>query len=188
MNLYAKTEAGSSLIEVLVTLLVFTIGMLGLAALQLNALQGSSDSAQRSQSTWLLQDIAERIRANPEGTAAAYATAPACANLPVRACADHYNPATSAKVNAADCTAAEMAAFDRWEAQCSYTAIAAFNTIDARFNGRDFINAPASGNTLSVVNNANVLTIKGLWLGRGDNAKNTSTEKVSETTELKVQR
>ena len=188
MNLYVKTEAGSSLIEVLVTLLVFTVGMLGLAALQLNALQGSSDSAQRSQTTWLLQDIAERIRANPEGTAAAYTTAPACADLPVKACADYYNPATSAKINAADCTAAEMAAFDRWEAQCSYAAIDAFNTIDARFNGRDFVNVPTAGSTLSITNNANVLTIKGLWLGKADNAKGTSGEKISETTELKVQR
>ncbi|MCY1533058.1 hypothetical protein D9M68_683650 [compost metagenome] len=134
-----------------------------------------------------MQDIAERIRANPEGTAATYATAPACANLPVKRCADYYNPGTSAKVVAANCSAAEMAAFDRWEAQCSYSAIAAFNTIDGRFSSRDFINTPSASATLSVTNQDNVLTIKGLWLGKADNVKGAG-EKVSETTELKVQR
>lgn len=180
-------QRGSSLIEVLITLLIFSVGMLGMAALQLNALQGTVDSAQRSQSTWILQDIAERIRANPQGTAANYAAAPACAALPVNRCADYYNPATGAKVNASNCSAAQMAAFDRWEAQCSYSAIAAFNTIDGRFSGRDFMTAPADGVTLTVANNANALTITGRWLGKGDNVKGPG-EKVSETSAVEVVR
>lgn len=182
-----RMQRGSSLIEVLITLLVFAIGMLGMAALQLNALQGTADSAQRSQSTWILQDIAERIRANPQGTAANYAAAPACAALPVNRCADYYNPATGAKVNASNCSAAQMAAFDRWEAQCSYSAIAAFNTINGRFSSRDFMTAPADGITLSVANNANTLTITGRWLGKGDNVKG-SGEKISATSAVEVLR
>lgn len=180
-------ERGSSLIEVLITLLVFAIGMLGMAALQLNALQGTSDSAQRSQATWILQDLAERIRANPQGTAANYAAAPACAAVPVNRCADYYDPVTGAKVNASNCSAAQMAAFDRWEAQCSYSAIATFNTIDGRFSGRDFMTAPANGITLTVANANNTLTIAGRWLGKGDNAKGTG-EKVSETSAVEVVR
>lgn len=187
MLLAPKNQAGSSMIEVLVTLLVFTVGMLGLAALQLNALQGSSDSAQRSQTTWLLQDIAERIRANPEGSASAYATAPNCANLPAKRCADFYNPSTSAKVAAAQCNAAEMAAFDRWEAQCSYAAIAAYNTIDARFTSRDFINTPTAGANVSIVNTGNILTLQGFWLGKADNAKGTADQN-SQTTAMRIQR
>ncbi|MBX9915611.1 MAG: type IV pilus modification protein PilV [Pseudomonadaceae bacterium] len=184
-------ETGSSLIEVLITLLVFAVGMLGMAALQLNALQGSSDSAQRSQSTWILQDIAERIRANPAGTAANYAAAPACAAVPLQRCADFYNPATAAKVNATDCNAAQMAAFDRWEAQCSYSAIAGFNTIDGRFTGRDFIIAPADAITLTVVSNvadaARPVNITGFWLGKADNAKGAG-EHISNTSTVEVVR
>jgi type IV pilus assembly protein PilV len=180
-------ERGSSLIEVLITLLIFAIGMLGMAALQLNALQGTADSAQRSQSTWILQDIAERIRANPQGSAANYAAAPACAALPANRCADYYNPVTGAKVNASNCSAAQMAAFDRWEAQCSYSAIAAFNTIDGRFSGRDFMTAPADGTTLTIANANNTLTIQGRWLGKGDNVKG-SGEKISQTSEVEVMR
>lgn len=183
-------QAGSSLIEVLITLFIFAVGMLGMAAMQLNALQGSSDSAQRSQSTWILQDIAERIRANPEGTAADYAAPPACAALPAQRCADFYNPATGTKVNAANCTAAQMAAFDRWEAQCSYADIAGFNTIDGRFTGRDFIIVPADANTLTVNNigdAARALRVSGRWLGKADNIKGDG-EHTSTTTVVEVVR
>ncbi len=180
-------EHGSSMIEVLITLLVFAIGMLGMATMQLNALQGTSDSAQRSQSTWILQDIAERIRANPEGSAANYATEPTCAALPANRCADYYNPATGAKVNATTCNAAEMAAFDRWEAQCSFAKISAFNTIDGRFSSRDFLTAPADGLTLTVVTAGNTLNIAGRWLGKGDNVKGAG-DKVSQTTSVQVVR
>ena len=51
MHYRTTLQAGSSLIEVLVTLLIFSVGLLGLAAMQLNALQGSADSGQRSQAT-----------------------------------------------------------------------------------------------------------------------------------------
>ncbi len=161
-------QTGSSLIEVLITLFIFAVGMLGMAALQLNALQSSSDSTQRSQTTWILQDFAERIRANPEGSAAAYAANPVCAALPATRCADYYNPATSAKVNATVCSAAQMAAFDRWEAQCSYSDIASFNTIEGRFSGRDFTLTPDNGRALTVTNTNNTLTLTGFWFGRSD--------------------
>ena len=165
-------QAGSSLIEVLVTLLVFSVGLLGLAAMQLNALQGSADSGQRSQATWIAQDMAERFRANPEGTAATYAAAPNCAQLPAAMCADYYNPGTAAKVNAANCSAAQMAAFDRWESQCSYADLAAFNTIDGRFTSRDFLRAPGNGTTLTVIpDSASRLSISTKWSGKADSAK-----------------
>ncbi|VXC53453.1 Type IV pilus modification protein PilV [Pseudomonas sp. 9AZ] len=172
MHINSSQQRGSSLIEVLITLLIFTVGMLGLAALQLNALQGSSDSAQRSQSTWVLQDIAERIRANPAGTAAQYAAAPNCANPPVSRCADYYDPATSAKVTAQNCTAAQMAAFDRWESQCSYAGLAS-NTINGRFTSRDFITPPDNNITLGIVAAGNTITLQGFWLGRAGAGKNT---------------
>lgn len=93
-----RHQTGSSLIEVLVALLVFSVGMLGLAALQLNALQGASDSSQRSQTTWIMQDLAERFRANRDGTAATYAAAPAVPHY-LAACA----PTTSTQQRVPRC-------------------------------------------------------------------------------------
>lgn len=166
-----QTQRGATLIEILVTLLIFTVGLLGIAAMQLNALRGSTDSAQRSQATWVLQDIVERIRANPEGTANNYAAAVNCAALPAQMCADHYNPSSNQKVNASNCTAAQLAAFDRWEAQCSYADIAAFNTQNGRFTSRDFLNTPNAGSTLSISNNAGQLLVTVTATGKADTAK-----------------
>ncbi|MBF6622009.1 MAG: type IV pilus modification protein PilV [Pseudomonas stutzeri] len=136
-------QHGASLIEVMIALLIFTVGLLGLAAMQLNALQSTSDSGQRSQAAWLMNDLAERMRANPGGTLDNYRVAPECDELPATVCADYYNPATNAKVNAANCSSAQMAAFDRWEAQCSYAALANLNPNgNSRFNSRDFLIAP----------------------------------------------
>jgi type IV pilus assembly protein PilV len=61
-----RLQAGVSLIEVLIALLVFSIGALGAALLQLNALK-FTDSAMRSGLTsFIAADMFERIRANPD--------------------------------------------------------------------------------------------------------------------------
>jgi type IV pilus assembly protein PilV len=189
MNSSSCTQRGASLIEVLVALLIFTVGLLGLAAMQLSSLQSTADSGQRSQSVWLMQDFIERMRANPDGTAAQYAAAQNCAALPARMCADYYNPSTAAKVNASECNAAQMAAFDAWEAQCSYAAIANFNTIDARFNSRDFITPPAAGNLVGATVDGNNLDLSLNWLNRSNpSAKNEAATSDGATTELRIER
>ena len=55
---------GFSLIEVLVTIVVLMVGLLGLAALQGKALTSQLESYQRSQALVLLKDIENRINAN----------------------------------------------------------------------------------------------------------------------------
>ncbi|WP_296178860.1 type IV pilus modification protein PilV [Pseudomonas sp. UBA1879] len=58
-------QRGMTLIEVLVALLVMSVGILGVAILQLNALK-QTDSAMRStQASFVAHDLLERIRANP---------------------------------------------------------------------------------------------------------------------------
>ena len=58
-------ERGFSLIEVLVALLVLSVGLLGLAGLQTFSLRFNHQSYERTQATLLISDIAERIMANP---------------------------------------------------------------------------------------------------------------------------
>lgn len=55
---------GLTLIEVLVALLVLSIGILGLATLQTASLNFNNASAQRTQATVLAYDMADRMRAN----------------------------------------------------------------------------------------------------------------------------
>ena len=58
------TQQGVSLIEILIALLVLSIGLIGVASLQLNALQANQSSFHRSQAVNLTYDIMDRLRAN----------------------------------------------------------------------------------------------------------------------------
>jgi len=60
-------QAGVTLIEVLVALLVFSIGVLGVAMLQLSALRHTDSALHSTQISFIAQDLLERVRANPDG-------------------------------------------------------------------------------------------------------------------------
>jgi type IV pilus assembly protein PilV len=55
---------GMTLIEVLVSLVVISVGLLGVAALQVVSLRNSQGSYLRTQATALADDIIDRMRAN----------------------------------------------------------------------------------------------------------------------------
>jgi type IV pilus assembly protein PilV len=59
-----RYQSGLSLIEVLITVVLVSIGLLGLAGLQLTSVQNSNSSSERFIATTLAQDILERMRAN----------------------------------------------------------------------------------------------------------------------------
>lgn len=59
-----KVERGFTLIEALVALLVLSIGMLGVAAMQLKSLQGAHAAYQRSIASLAAQEAQERLWAN----------------------------------------------------------------------------------------------------------------------------
>lgn len=61
----ARKSQGFTLIEVLVTFLITTIGLLGLAALQINTMNDQFEAIQRAQITAMVDDMAARIRMNP---------------------------------------------------------------------------------------------------------------------------
>lgn len=56
---------GFSLIEVLVTLLLVTVGVLGMVAMQGRAIQYTTDSLHRTQAALLANELVEIIRATP---------------------------------------------------------------------------------------------------------------------------
>ncbi len=57
-------QSGTTLIEVLITVILVTIGLLGLAGLQLTTVQNTNSAAERFEATTLARDILERMRAN----------------------------------------------------------------------------------------------------------------------------
>ena len=61
-----KTKSGFSLVEVLVALVVLTIGLLGMAGLQGFSINGSYNAHLRTQATALAQGMVDRMRANSQ--------------------------------------------------------------------------------------------------------------------------
>ena len=57
-------NAGFTLIEVLIAMLVLAVGLLGLAGLQATSLRNNQSAYNRSQATQLAYDLADRMRAN----------------------------------------------------------------------------------------------------------------------------
>ena len=63
---FKKTKhlSGFTLLEVMIALLVLSIGLLGIAALQANSLKVNHGAYQRSQAIFLAYDMMDRLRAN----------------------------------------------------------------------------------------------------------------------------
>ena len=100
-----RMQAGTSLIEVLVSLLILSVGLLGMVGLQTVSLRNTQTAYLRTQATILSSDIIERMRANAQGVSAG-----------------SYNGATgtlsSACLTATGCSAAALALHDvaEWRA------------------------------------------------------------------------
>ena len=103
MTDYTRKLNGFTLIEVLVALVIMSVGMLGIAGLYVHSMQAGRTSILHHHAVTLAGDVADRIRANPTA-AAAYAAGGADNN-----CVD----------GGVDCTPAQMAAHDifLWDQQ-----------------------------------------------------------------------
>lgn len=80
------SESGITMIEVLITMVIVSVGLLGVAAMILNSVENNRSAYQRTQASTLAYDMADRIRANPKtadsynsfNTDGASQTVPAC--------------------------------------------------------------------------------------------------------------
>jgi type IV pilus assembly protein PilV len=103
-NQSRKKQCGFTLLEVLIALLILSIGLLGLASLQTSGLRSNQMASMRTTSTQLAYDIADRMRANPVGVDAQnYVIATGDAD-PVIPAGENCENVT--------CTSAQMATYD----------------------------------------------------------------------------
>ena len=99
-----RNSRGFSLVEVLIALIIMSVGMLGIAGLYVQSLQAGRTSMLRHHAVTLAGDIADRIRANPMAGAAYTAAA---------------GQDNNCVAQGANCDASQMAAHDifLWQAQ-----------------------------------------------------------------------
>ena len=102
-----KKADGFTLVEVLIALIILSVGMLGIAGLYVHSMQAGRTSLFRHNAVTLAGDVADRIRANPRAAA-------------VYALAGGDNNCVDGGVN---CTPGQMAANDifLWDQQAADT-------------------------------------------------------------------
>ncbi len=105
-----KITQGFSLIEVLIALLVLSIGLLGLANLQGQSISSSYNAHLRTQATSLAHSVIDRMRANRElaTESASYQTV---FEMPP--------PAAAIDCNINDCTPVQIASYDLKQWKCN---------------------------------------------------------------------
>jgi len=123
----SRKQHGFTLFEVLITIFILAIGLLGMAALQATGIRYSHSSYLRSQATFLADDLIDRMRANRPGGADfadlnSY-TVDELANFPVLA--------DITDCSSTSCDVTEMAEYDlaQWK-----------DTFEARLPGGDVSN------------------------------------------------
>lgn len=102
----SKKIKGFTLVEVLVSLFVLSVGLLGLAALQATSMQYNTGSYFRTQATFLAYDIMDRMRANSTAVADANGTGydqPTSSNVSIPVDCD---------VVTSNCSSANLALYD----------------------------------------------------------------------------
>ena len=111
-NYTAKPAPGISLIEVLVSLVILSLGVLAVVALQLVAKRNNADAGQRTIAAQLAYDVIERMRANAnQASLSAYLTG----SSPVGRVSRGASEPTNACTSASPCTLAQTVTHDLWE-------------------------------------------------------------------------
>ncbi len=109
-------DGGFTLVEVLIALIILSVGMLGIAGLYVHSMQAGRTSLFRHHAVTLAGDVGDRIRANPRAG-------------PVYALAGSNNNCVAGGV---DCTPDQMAANDifLWDQQAADTLPNGTVTVD----------------------------------------------------------
>lgn len=114
---YKNTQRGIGIVEVLVALVVVSLGVLGMASLQLTGMQHSTGSYNRSKALLYAENMATRMRTNRVAIEASLfnnydSESGSCATRPAPYCqASIGSPAQA-------CDAAELAVFDTFTIAC----------------------------------------------------------------------
>ena len=130
-------QGGFSLLELLVALLVTSVGVLGVAGLTALNAQHRRSAAAHAEAVRLAEDIIERIRANPAGLqAGGYVT--------------NGEAVSATDCHASQCAAPAMAAYDLAQWRCALGAPTADQSCRGALNATGTVVADASSGLVRV--------------------------------------
>ena len=104
-----RRQRGFTLIEIMISVFILAVGLLGIASMQAQSLQFNFSAYQRSQATFLAYDIVDRIRVNkPQALLGSYNFALGAGPV----------SATNCQAAGAGCSTGDMANFDLTQWVC----------------------------------------------------------------------
>jgi len=176
-------ERGFSMVEVLVSLIILMIGLLGLAGLMVQGQRSEMESYQRVQALTLLQDMVARINAN-RNAAGCYAFTPD--TIPSPATSATFLGTSSTFTPA--CTLAGVTAQQQAQAVADMTAWNALllgaseksdgNNVGVMVGARGCINYDGSNlltdSSGATITGSGIYTVSVVWQGLGDTFANTT--------------
>lgn len=175
-NRHFRYMSGVGMIEVLVTMLVLAVGLLGLAALQTQSVKASAESGQRSIALNMVSELFERMHMNRQQIDQYQTdiTAAVCGAAPANQCSTGRVGGNT--VAGVQCTPEELATFDVWDVMCDHGNRVAQQGKSTAF---DFVVLPVM--TMTCTNAAgavqapcavnNTVTLNMTWQGRRDSRK-----------------
>jgi type IV pilus assembly protein PilV len=146
---------GFTLAEVLIALLVMSIGLLGFAALQTLNIRNNHSAYMRTQATLLAYDMIDRMRANvAAANAGNYLTTYGTA------------PAGTVNCETASCNALNMAVFDRNQWKCT---LGRWNSDSVCANTLNIVGRLPNGDGQVTQNSDDIYTVSVRWDDRDNN-------------------
>jgi type IV pilus assembly protein PilV len=109
MTIERKNQRGVSLVEILVTLVLISIAVLGSASMQVFSKRANNQAMQRTTAAYLANDLFERMRSNREALGDYLPAEPLGGNTQGDA------PGVDCAADAAICTTIDLASYDLWE-------------------------------------------------------------------------
>lgn len=155
-----RVQIGFSLIEVLVSIVILSLGLLGLAGLFNYSISSSKNANSRMAAALLVADFAEMVRANPDGFDPNIATSKYDRLIP------SFNPNDSSFID----LRTDVCTFPNCSNSTVATSSLAKNDMD-RFRNRVRTSLPAGDMQATRVGNTNQIDVWIVWAeGKGTNS------------------
>lgn len=163
------SQLGVGMIEILVTLFILSVGLLGVASLQFIGSLSNSDALNRSQSVLVAQQLSERLRASATMSTVGDGVVVNndyfdkdlynFENLSCTGGGQPYKcfclelPASIPNCQAGNCSASQMAAYDAYEVSCSAVATNPSVTVELSCDDNNVldIDACSTGSRLNII-------------------------------------
>lgn len=151
-----RSQVGVGMIEVLVALLIMSVGFLNIAALQTTAKKSNFDSLQRTSAVILARDILEKMRANPVELDSYLTSAAGGGSLstPGKVCSTGDR-----------CTTGQLAVYDLWLWEQAMDGMSESRTLDGSATNTGGLVNPTGCITGPGGGAAGVYTITIVWRG-----------------------